>query len=70
MDLSSKCVDIDECVRENDDDTKFESGGSERGFSAIGSQIGFTGRCGKGKVHQYSKHENRNLKCFRTKSPF
>ena len=70
MDLSSKCVDLDECVRENDDDTKVESGGSERGmFSATGSQIGFTGRCGKGKVHQYSKHENGNLECFCTKSP-
>ena len=49
MDLSSRCVDLDECVRENDDDTKVDRGGSAVGiFQAAGSQIGFTGRCGKG----------------------
>ena len=52
MDLSSRCVDLDECVRENDDDTKVDRGGSTKGlFQAAGSQIGFTGRCGKGQVH-------------------
>ena len=54
MDLSSRCVDIDECVREYDDDTKVDRGGSSTGkFQAKGSQIGFTGRCGKGKVHRF-----------------
>lgn len=53
MDLSSRCVDLDECVRENDDDTKVDRGGSAKGlFQAAGSQIGFTGRCGKGWVHR------------------
>ena len=54
MDLSSTCVDIDECIRENTDDTKYDKGGSSSGlFKATGSQIGFTGRCGKGKVPRF-----------------
>ena len=48
LDLSSRCVDLDECVRENDNDQIKNTG-------AEGSTIGFTGRCGKGNrsVHVF-----------------
>ena len=48
-DLSSRCVDLDECVRESDDDTT---------KSSTGSTIGFTGRCGKGKVCRVVMHSS------------